>query len=86
MLSHSLKHALGGAWLIASVVAAGAQEVPNRAAFANLPNAPATTDGSSASRGRPTVAPDIRALLANPHGVPAFRPMPPGGEKQTVEH
>ena len=104
MLSHLLKHALSGTWLIASVVAASAQEAPNRAAFANLPNAPATTDGSSAARSRHTVAPDIRALLADPairnfigltenaydftdpHGVPGFGPMPPGGEKQTAEH
>ena len=85
MLNHSLKHALGGAWLIASVVAAGAQEAPNRAAFVNLPNAPVTTDGSSAARGKHTVAPDIRALLADPHGVSGFGPMPPGGEKQAVE-
>ena len=86
MLSHSLKYALGGAWLIASVVAAGAQETPNRAAFANLPNAPATTDGSSAARGRHTVAPDIRALLADPRGVSDFGLTPQCGEKQATEH
>jgi hypothetical protein len=86
MLSHSLKHVLSGAWLIALVVAAGAQEAPNRAAFANLPNAPATTDGTNASRGRPAVAPDIRALLPDPHGVSGSGSMPPGGEKQAIEH
>jgi hypothetical protein len=66
MLSHSLKHALSGGCLITSVIAAGAQEVSNRPTFANLPSALATTDGSSAARGRHTVAPDIRALLADP--------------------
>jgi hypothetical protein len=96
MLSHSFKHALGGVWLIASVIVAGAQEAPNRGAFANLP---VKTDGSGAERSEPTAAPDIRAVLAdpsirdfiglaensydftNPHAVPGFAPLPPSSNK-----
>ena len=65
MQSRLLKLALGSLWMMASVVAAGAQEAPAPTSVASLPN-PATIDGSGTERSRPTGAPDIRVLIADP--------------------
>ena len=62
MQSCLLKLALGSFWvMVLVVVAASAQEAPARASVASLPS-PATIDGSSSERPRPTA--DIRTLIA----------------------
>ena len=66
MLSHSLPYAVGGVWLIASIIIAGAQETANRAAFTNVPKGPATTGLDSRAYSRSNPAPDIRTLIADP--------------------
>lgn len=66
MLSHSLPYAVGGVWLIASIIIAGAQETANRAAFTNVPKGPATTGLDFRAYSRSNPAPDIRTLIADP--------------------
>jgi len=66
MLSHSLPYAVGGVWLIASIIIAGAQETANRAAFTNVPKGPATTGLDSRAYSRSNPAPDIRTPIADP--------------------
>jgi hypothetical protein len=65
MQSRLSKLALSSLWVIALTVVAAAQEQPARTSVASLPN-PATIDGSGAERSRPTGAPDIRVLIADP--------------------
>jgi hypothetical protein len=65
MQSRMLKLPLSSLWVVALTVVAAAQETPPPTSIASLPN-PATIDGSGAERSRPTGAPDIRVLIADP--------------------
>jgi len=65
MQSRLSKPALSSLWVIALTGVAAAQGTPAPTSVASLPN-PATIDGSGTVRSKPTGAPDIRVLIADP--------------------
>jgi hypothetical protein len=66
MTSIALKQFAGAVALIACILPAGAEDAPGVAEFANLPPQGIHEPDRGAGRSGPTVAPDIRALLADP--------------------